>query len=78
MEWKNTIDLFNDYVRLEECPSAMAAILLRYGWFFDDLYFYWLVKDRNIVKRRPLYWYPQKATPQEKPKKRSNSGENQK
>jgi hypothetical protein len=66
MEWKNSPDLYNDYVHLEECPWAMAQLLKTYGWFFDDSFFYWQVKDRDIVKRRPLYWYPQKSTPSEK------------
>jgi hypothetical protein len=69
MEWKNSPDLFNDYVFLEECPRAMAKILLKFGWFFDDIFFYWLVKGGKIVKRRPLYWYPQKSTPTEKARK---------
>lgn len=76
LEWKNTPDLFNDYVYLHECPWAMRQILLRHGWFFDDDYFYWVVKHRKscyhrhgqIIKRRPLYWYPQKSTPSQKVK----------
>jgi len=72
IEWKNTPDLYNDYCYLEECRPLMQKLLLRYTWFFDNEYFYWLVKHRKghrsgqIVKRRPLYWYPQKSTPQEK------------
>jgi hypothetical protein len=72
IEWKNTPDLYNDYCYLEECSKAMALILKAYQWFFDDNFFYWLVKPRKtsrnvqIVKRRPLYWYPQKSTPSEK------------
>jgi hypothetical protein len=75
MEWKNTPDLFNDYVHLEECPWAMKQILLQNKWFFDDDYFYWLplprkgTKHLDLVKRRPLYWYPQKNTPAEKVKR---------
>ncbi len=73
LEWKNSPDLYNDYEFLENCPWAMQRILAAYGWFFDDNYFYWIPKHRtgqlsNIVKRRPLYWYPQKSTPSEKPK----------
>lgn len=75
MEWKNSPDLFNDYVHIDECPWGMKQILLQYGWFFDDDYFYWLPRCRkntkyvDVVKRRPLYWYPQKKTPSEKVKR---------
>jgi len=80
IEWKNTPDLYNDYCYMEECPLSMQKLLLTYGWFFDDVYFYWLVRPRktthniNVVKRRPLYWFPQKSTPSEKVKhkKRGN------
>jgi hypothetical protein len=67
LEWKNTPDLYNDYVFFEECNRAMQLLLLEHGWMFDDEYFYWLVAGCRIVKRRPLYWYPQKSTPSEKP-----------
>ena len=78
IEWKNTRDLHNSYCYIEECPHAMKQLLLQYKWFFDDDYFYWLVPFKkwvggkplysNVVKRRPLYFYPQKRTPTEKVK----------
>jgi hypothetical protein len=75
IEWKNTPDLYNDYCYLEECPLVMQILLKAYNWIFDDNFFYWLVKHRKtsrniqIVKRRPLYWWPQKCTPSEKVKR---------
>lgn len=74
MEWKNTPDLYTDYIQLEEAPQKMLQLLTKYPFFFDEEFFYWQVKDRKgnlrpIIKRRPLYWYPQKSTPAEKHRK---------
>lgn len=71
MEWKCTPDLYNTYENIDQADPKLVAIIQRHGFSFDEQYFYWQPRQKNgtmanIIKRRPLYWYPQKSTPTEK------------
>lgn len=73
MEWKCTPDLYNTYENLSCVDAKMLLLIEKYGFFFDDEFFYWRPerngKKADIIKRRPLYWYPVKSTPAEKSKR---------
>lgn len=65
MDWRNTRDLYVDYTY--EIPEKALILLEKYGWFFDDEYFYYRPKKRpDIMKRMPLWAYPKKQIPTEK------------
>ena len=54
---------YNAYVRYtHEITEIEKRLVERYGWFFDDTFFYWQPKqNQNILKRAPLWMYPQKG-----------------
>jgi hypothetical protein len=59
-EWLNTPDLHVQYTY--EIGAAELILIEKYGLFFDDDYFYWQPrKKKDIIKRAPLYLYPQKG-----------------
>lgn len=55
-----------------EIDPKMLRILEKYPFVFDDEFWYWHPKTRRgaelktIVKRAPLWTYPQKSVPAEK------------
>lgn len=74
MEWKCTPDLYNTYENIDQVNPKLLAIIEKWGFCFDEDFFFWRPerngKKANIIKRRPLYWYPQKSTPAEKSKRK--------
>lgn len=66
-EWLNTRDLYVQYA-YEDQPKR-DQLIKEFGFCFDDQYFYWNPKKRpDIVKRAPIWLYPKKSIPMEKPK----------
>jgi hypothetical protein len=77
-EWLNC---HNPYVQYTHEPDkTMVELIQRYGFLFDDDYWYWIPKYRgskrevpSMVKRSPLWTYPCKSVAREsgKPKPRN-------
>ena len=70
-EWLNSP---GPYVQYTYDPDPrLVAIIRRYGFAFDDSYWFWIPRTRRggelpllIVKRAPLWTYPNKSVPAEK------------
>jgi hypothetical protein len=60
MEWLNRpFQTYGQYTY--EIPQKARTILNRYGWFFDNDYFYYRPKKKqDIMIRIPLWMWPQK------------------
>lgn len=70
-EWLNARDLYVQYTHT--FPLAGLKLIEKYGFLFDDSYFYWIPACKGkkpvyfgIIKRAPLFMYPHKWTPAEK------------
>jgi hypothetical protein len=68
-EWLNTPDIYNQYCF--EADPRLVSIIQRWGFAFDEKYWYWIPTTRKgkptqIVKRAPLWTYPRKAHDNEK------------
>lgn len=72
VDWLNCIG--NLYVTYTNTPDPiMVQLIEKYGFIFDDDYWYWIPKQRKgngkrlgIVKRAPIWTYPVKSVPSEK------------
>lgn len=76
-EWLNCHNPYTQYTH--EPPNKLKTIVEKYGFAFDDNYWYWIPKYRksktvvpNMLKRNPLWTYPCKSIAREngKPKKK--------
>jgi hypothetical protein len=73
-EWVHSKAPYTDWT-YEIDPKALKLLEL-YPFFFDDEYWYWHPKtrkgvlNRTILKRAPLWTYPNKSCPAESPKVR--------
>lgn len=66
-DWKNTRGLYVQYTY--EITEKELFLLEKYGWFFDDVYFYFRQLRRpDILKKAPLWMHPKKCIPAEKHK----------
>jgi len=61
IEWLNRpFQRYGQYTY--EIPLKALGLINRYGWFFDDDYFYYIPRTRkDIMIRFPLWMYPQKG-----------------
>jgi hypothetical protein len=77
-EWLNSP---GPYVQYTYNPDLrLVALIRRFGFAFDDCYWFWIPKNRGgaelptlMVKRAPLWTYPCKSIPAEKAQKRKAS-----
>lgn len=60
-DWLNApYDPYTQYTY--EIGAAEHFLLQEFGWFFDDEFFYWQPKKKkDIIKRAPLWMYPQRG-----------------
>jgi len=68
-EWLNCPGPYAQYSYLEQHDWRVARLLELYPFFFDDVYWYWKPKGKSagaIIKRAPLWSYPNKSVPAEK------------
>ena len=69
-EWLNTPSPYAQYTY--DADPRLKQIILMYGFAFDDSFWYWIPRARrgelrtDIVKRSPLWTYPNKSVPAEK------------
>ena len=70
-EWLNFRGPYGQYTR--DPDPKMVTIIERWGFYFDDDFYYWIPKSkRNIVKRFPIWLYPQRVVSAEKHKRPEN------
>ncbi len=75
-EWLNSPGPYVQYTY--DVDPKLAALILRYGFAFDDKFWYFIPKVKRggalnsmpIVKRAPLWTYPCKSMPAEKAKRK--------
>ena len=70
-EWLNNPGPYVQYTY--EADSRLIQIIRRHGFAFDGKFWYWIPKTKRggeqatlIVKRAPLWTYPNKSVPAEK------------
>lgn len=73
-EWLNNPGPYTQYTH--DPGPKLVQIIERFGFCFDDKYWYWIPKikrkgkkNSGIVKRAPLWTYPCKSVPAEKSKR---------
>lgn len=73
-EWIHSKSPYTDWTY--QIPPKALRLLEFYPFFFDDEHWYWHPKtrkgaiNRTIMKRAPLWTYPNKSCPAEKPRVR--------
>lgn len=61
IEWLNRpFQRYGQYTY--EIPEKAKFLIEKWGWFFDDEYFYYIPRTRkDIMVRFPIWMYPQKG-----------------
>ena len=67
-EWLNFHGPYGQYTR--DPDPEMVKIIERWGFYFDDDYYYWSPPNRkDVVKRFPIWAYPYRVINAEKHKR---------